>query len=284
MENTRKSQCGKTSPVHLAPTRGGTSQESSKNSVKSATPTLMFLDRRAVNGEKPVCTWEITSRWPGGSSTLNFGESPNDASVSSLSSILEDNVPEKYFLSERACQGILRRSEERGKPLPELLVIALRNTIAVMRWKTMLRTSEFPWQEITLFKPSQDEWVQGGGNVPLVVVPQGFPNQSYAEFEQEDVSSTLRASGGVSGGGNRDIDRCPVICRASGQANAEVLENMAPTLHTLCDHPFVAVPICLATAQGNAEITEGIAPTITAAAGMSGNNQPMVTVPVVMGG
>jgi len=41
----------------------------------------------------------------------------------------------------------------------------------------------------------------GGGNVPLVVVPQGFPNQSYAEFEQEDVSSTLRASGGVSGGG-----------------------------------------------------------------------------------
>jgi len=59
---------------------------------------------------------------------------------------------------------------------------------------------------------------------------------------------------------------------------------MAPTLHTLCDHPFVAVPICLATAQGNAEITEGIAPTITAAAGMSGNNQPMVTVPVVMGG
>ena len=162
MENTRKSPCGKTSPAHLAPTRGGTSRESSKNSVKSATPTLMFLDRRRVNGEKPVCTWEIISPSLGDSSTLNTGESPSVVNVSSLSSILEDNVPEKYFLSERGCQGILRRSEERGKPLPELLVIALKNTIAVMRWKTTPKTSEFPWREITLFKPSLDEWEPGG--------------------------------------------------------------------------------------------------------------------------
>ena len=93
---------------------------------------------------------------------LNIGESPKDVNVCSLSSILEDNVPEKYFLSVKACEGILRRSDERGKPLAELLVIALKNTIAVMRWKATRKTSEFPYQEITLFKPSQGVWEQGG--------------------------------------------------------------------------------------------------------------------------
>ena len=36
--------------------------------------------------------------------------SPNVAKESSLSQILGD-VPEKYFLSSKACQGILRRAE-----------------------------------------------------------------------------------------------------------------------------------------------------------------------------
>jgi hypothetical protein len=40
-------------------------------------------------------------------------------------SILEADVPEKYYLSPKACQGILRRAERRGKKLPELLEVAL---------------------------------------------------------------------------------------------------------------------------------------------------------------
>jgi hypothetical protein len=39
---------------------------------------------------------------------------------------LEENVPQKYFLSAKACQGILRRAEKRGKKLPEVLERALR--------------------------------------------------------------------------------------------------------------------------------------------------------------
>ena len=38
--------------------------------------------------------------------------------------------------------------------------------------------------------------------------------------------------------------------------------------------------LCKATPQANAEICENLAPTLSAAAGMSGNNQPIVTVPV----
>ena len=35
------------------------------------------------------------------------------------------NVQQKYFLSQKACLGILRRAEERGKQLPEKLKSAL---------------------------------------------------------------------------------------------------------------------------------------------------------------
>lgn len=42
-----------------------------------------------------------------------------------LSEILESNVSAKYYLSAKACRGILRRAEKRGKELPEILRIAL---------------------------------------------------------------------------------------------------------------------------------------------------------------
>ena len=63
---------------------------------------------------------------PAGYWTLNFGESPRDAAESSLSQILEATVPEKYYLSPKACGGIIRRSGNRGKKLPEILDRALR--------------------------------------------------------------------------------------------------------------------------------------------------------------
>lgn len=56
---------------------------------------------------------------------LNIGESPNEEKGSSLSQILQDEVPEKYYLSSKACMGILRRAEKRGKELPIELQEAL---------------------------------------------------------------------------------------------------------------------------------------------------------------
>jgi len=62
----------------------------------------------------------------GGCSTPNFSEWPNDAAVCSLWQVLETGaVPRKYFLSAKACEGILRRAEKRGKELPEVLKSAL---------------------------------------------------------------------------------------------------------------------------------------------------------------
>ena len=60
----------------------------------------------------------------------SFGEFPNEERGSRLSQILQDDAPEKYYLSARACTGILNRAEKRGKPLPEILKEALTNQIA----------------------------------------------------------------------------------------------------------------------------------------------------------
>ena len=58
--------------------------------------------------------------------TLNTSEWPKGASVCSLSDTLETgNVPQRFFLSAKACQGILRRAAKRGKKLPEQLQHAL---------------------------------------------------------------------------------------------------------------------------------------------------------------
>jgi len=65
--------------------------------------------------------------------TLNTSEwnhtlepSLSDDGVSSLSDILETgDVPQRFYLSAKACAGILRRAESRGKDLPPALFEAL---------------------------------------------------------------------------------------------------------------------------------------------------------------
>ena len=69
--------------------------------------------------------WEINSHWLGELWTLNTGVSPSAAKESSLSQILQGEVPHKYYLSRTACLGILRRAKARGKELPPQLKRAL---------------------------------------------------------------------------------------------------------------------------------------------------------------
>ena len=61
-----------------------------------------------------------------------------DETVCGLSDVLEENPDEKYNLSWRACFGILRRAETRGKELPKALYIALictiRENAGIVKW------------------------------------------------------------------------------------------------------------------------------------------------------
>ena len=54
---------------------------------------------------------------PTGCLTLSTSEFPRDAAVCSLSEVLQEDVPSKYYLSPRAARGILRRAEKQGKAL-----------------------------------------------------------------------------------------------------------------------------------------------------------------------
>ncbi|WP_275443886.1 hypothetical protein [Petralouisia muris] len=47
-----------------------------------------------------------------------------------MSQILQAGVPERYYLSPKACLGILRRASVRGKELPEVLRKALERQAA----------------------------------------------------------------------------------------------------------------------------------------------------------
>jgi len=59
--------------------------------------------------------------------TLSTAEFHSGAVACSLSDILETGeLPQRFFLSSRACAGILRRAEKRGKELPAPLEAALR--------------------------------------------------------------------------------------------------------------------------------------------------------------
>lgn len=62
----------------------------------------------------------------GGCWTLNTWESPRDVAESSLYSILEHGgVDRRFYLSQRACRGILSRAEKHHKVLPDVLMRAL---------------------------------------------------------------------------------------------------------------------------------------------------------------
>lgn len=69
--------------------------------------------------------WEDDGLWLGECLMRNTGEFPSDAVESRLSSILEETPHMKYYLSAKACSGILHRAERRGKELPPALKKAL---------------------------------------------------------------------------------------------------------------------------------------------------------------
>ena len=122
------SPCGRTCPEHTPaacrPAR--TSSRSSRRSSALRNRTFMLLDLRPGAGNLLGPYWEYDPAWLGPPGRLNTSECPKGAVESSLSQILLDTVPSRYYLSRRACLGILRRAKERGKPLPPQLEQALK--------------------------------------------------------------------------------------------------------------------------------------------------------------
>jgi hypothetical protein len=108
-------------------------------STPKTTPLDVFLQdlpvkatrssRQGADGQTLVLLMDPKEQLRGGHSMPNISAWPNVGSECLLSQVLETtSVPQKYFLSLTACEGILRRAEKRGKQLPEMLKQALTAT------------------------------------------------------------------------------------------------------------------------------------------------------------
>ena len=122
---------------------GGQEQDfpSGKTSLESSVTTkdealLRWLERwqgytltyRKVDGETPVFSSGQMRLSSGQFWMRNSSEFRSGAVASSLSEILETGpVDRRYFLSPKACKGILRRAEKQGKALPEQLKATLES-------------------------------------------------------------------------------------------------------------------------------------------------------------
>jgi hypothetical protein len=112
---------GKTSPAHSHPTKVKTLKQSLKPSVKSKQKMLMFLELK--NGK-----WDNAGLHHGRgflprlASCLDaqyWGVPQTQKTHLPCRRSCWRDVPGKYYLSPKACQGILRRASARGKELPE---------------------------------------------------------------------------------------------------------------------------------------------------------------------
>ncbi len=131
MENIQNLQSGKMSEELSAQAKAKTSDVCWKDLHALSSQTVSIPRPSGKNGK-----WKNLVAISGNGWSLawrlfdaKYGESPSAARESRLSWILEDNVPQKFYLSARACQGILVRASRRGKPLPELLKQALLDMI-----------------------------------------------------------------------------------------------------------------------------------------------------------
>lgn len=86
------------------------------------------FNRQGAGGRTLVLCMDQRAQSLGGPWTPNISDWPNDADVCSLLQVLETiSIPQRFFLSGKACAGILRRAEKRGKQLPNALEQALRS-------------------------------------------------------------------------------------------------------------------------------------------------------------
>ena len=87
---------------------------------------------------KTYSAWEVVMQYKDWLKANDLLPEAYDETVCGLSDVLEENPDEKYNLSWRACFGILRRAETRGKELPTALYIALISTIRenapIVKW------------------------------------------------------------------------------------------------------------------------------------------------------
>ena len=255
-------------------------------------PDYQFLDLSSDAGNLlGQYEWTIRSALHGGCWLRNSGASPRDAIESFLSQILQERPPKKYYLTTAACLGILRRAEERGKPLPKALDTALRIQAGLtdLQDGSEGKTSDNKVGvsgiltkgngEASLMSELNYSLSCGGGQAG-----QGSPRVLAASFSAgagasagtigyaEEVAPTLKGS---------PSGNCmpSVMClHDQREQRMDVCENMTGTLRA---NEKGHQPLVYENHSIDARVRESseISPTVTARYGTGGGNTPLVQEP-----
>lgn len=297
---------GKTSPAPSAVEHRNMkiSGSSLRKSQELYAIPYMSLDLTPGHGDllgKPF--WELLSPWRGGSSTLNTGPAPLSADgASTLSQILEDSPHRKYYLTRKACLGILRRSEQRGKPLPPQLKLAL------MMQAGLIPCGIFPAPPLAFHINQREETIDLGGVAGALMATSNMQMQTFIteqecgmsrETPETDMRSFRKGMGMIAG-----------FSAGAGASAGSIAysEHVSPTLKGSPGGNSMPAILCLNDQGGDVmEHTEGISgtlraemhghqplvfdnhgidsrytgphsvvPTLSASAGTGGNNLPLV--------
>lgn len=135
----------------------------------------------------------------------SFGESPNVAVESRLSWILEDSPPGRYSLSDKACLGILRRAEKRGKELPKELKLALESQAA---GKNLQQTRQSHLKGTESENPTEEAASEslGGASFTLNSTEQHAVAYGISSYESNGMKSANPNSGIYKAESSRTLD------------------------------------------------------------------------------
>ena len=246
-------------------------------------PDYQFLDLSSDAGNLlGQYEWTTRSALHGGCWLRNTGPSPRDAIESFLSQILQAQPPKKYYLTTAACLGILRRAEERGKPLPQALNTALRIQAGLIG-STSGRGKKNLSSDPVAFAQNQRDEVRDLHDLAGALGAQpGMKQQTFiASFSAgagasagtigyaEEVAPTLKGS---------PSGNCmpSVMClHDQGGQRMDVSENMTGTLRA---SEKGHQPLVYENHGIDARIRESgeTSPTVTARYGTGGGNTPLV--------
>lgn len=224
--------------------------------------------------------WEILSPYVGESSTLNTGVCPRVVRGSSLWQILEPHPQRKYYLSRKACLGILRRARKRGKELPATLKLALEMQsglrmidLVILAQMGLIKAYHINQRNEGIDLGDTAGALMATSNLQMQTFVAGFSAGAGASAGgigyREGVAPTLKA-----GGSGNSMPTVLCINDQSGERVDVTVDKTATLRAQMGNHQ----PLIFESHGMDARYRQmcGVAPAMSARCGTGGNNVPLV--------
>ena len=211
--------CGKTSPELSAQTEEKISERccTKRSKLPAITPPLFLCLETSGQKADASLTWTENGALLGEFSMRSFGEYPNVVAESRLSQILEDNPHPKYSLSAKACQGILRRAERRGKELQPILKNALEQQV----FGTQNGSNPSEKAGRVAYGTETAPCFSAATHDACVMILENHPNDSRVKIAEDGIVQTLSGRTGTGGGNTPMILENHVPCSWDEGKNAQ---------------------------------------------------------------